>query len=87
MTRMRLKHTVNININKLKYKPVHFPHIKIFFFLLDNVNSVLWIYIFFLSTIVFLSPTGSGLGKTEHGMCDPIKVTLKMDKAGVSWSP
>ncbi|XP_012941845.1 G patch domain-containing protein 4 [Aplysia californica] len=30
---------------------------------------------------------GSGLGKEEHGRADPIKVTLKMDKAGVGHDP
>ncbi|GFR98255.1 G patch domain-containing protein 4 [Elysia marginata] len=30
---------------------------------------------------------GSGLGKDEHGMADPIKVSLKMDKTGVGHDP
>uniref|UniRef100_A0A2C9KZW0 G patch domain-containing protein 4 n=1 Tax=Biomphalaria glabrata TaxID=6526 RepID=A0A2C9KZW0_BIOGL len=30
---------------------------------------------------------GSGLGKKEHGIADPIKVTLKMDKTGVGHDP
>lgn len=30
---------------------------------------------------------GAGLGKDEHGRADPIKVSLKMDKAGVGHDP